>query len=275
MQKRLSYEERHRLAKKHFASCIPTEKCFRKTPYGDVDGMQCPITDKLYHNTTVMGLQNIVADGKIRIMGPERTAIGQDAISTSPCPAQHYGGNVKLVIDAKGLDARPTCYYEYEGHEHIDRGVEKEATQKINGSAGVNRVRSNYAINLSIYNEECEAVVYNPIPVSKIKAVEYWIPWRFDEKHSYSTRCTGSMPHYAHSDYGAGMKILQEGISEARQSAKKIGAKFSVKSCFTALKPGWGNEYIPLSSKNLNMFAKGVVPPLVQAKKHVPEKCRC
>lgn len=233
--------------------------------------MECPQGDTVYHNTTLEGTKQIVESGRIRA-GSEG-ALGQDVISLSSCPAQHYGGNVKLVVDARGLKLRPMCYYGGSEYKEVDRGVEKEAHQKTDGVAGVNRVRAKYAINYDMYNNECEAVAYEHIPISRIKKIEYWIPWQVDERYSFSTGCAGTSPAYSHGEYRDPVKQVQENIAQAKVASDKIRVPLEVKSCFTALKTGWGDQYIPLNDRTLKMLEKGRTPATVQGK--VPQLCRC
>lgn len=289
-KKLLSYDERHARSRHRYGLCIPTRRCHRFTPSGEIDGMECPVGDTVYHNTTLSGAASIAEDGHIKVT--DKGALGQDAISLSPCPAQHYGGNVKLVVDTKGLELRPTCYYEYEGaNKDTDHGFENEARQERNGSfQGVNRIRAKHGVNLDMYNEECEVISYKDIPTKKVKRVEFWVPWRVDERNTFSTKCVGSVPSYAHGEFGDVMGKLQFNIATARDIARKMGAKFAVKSCFTALQTdSWGDRYVPLDKKNLSLLARGKAPvekktPMetrtdkiygVRRVKKLPEKCKC
>ena len=245
--------------------CIPTRRCIRQTPVGEVEGMECPPNDVVYHNTLIGPAKKIAEDGKIRI--EKREALGQDAISFSSCPSQRFGGNIKLVVETKGLHLRPMCYYDHEKEKDVDRW--------IGSQHDMNRVRAKYAVDAAVLHmQECENISYDPVPAKAIKKVEYWIPWRVEDSYP-NVGCEGAMPHYSFSERFLSDPVgkVHENIAEAKKVADKLGARFEVKSCFTALKTGWGDQYIPLNDRNLKMLEKGKTPTTVKGK--VPELCRC
>ena len=258
--------------------CLPSIPCARWTPHGTIEGLQCDIGSEINHNTTIQALPSIIDSGRL-IPGTQKEALGQDALSLSACPSQHYGGNVKLVFDAEWLrpQLRSACYYQHYDpprNQAIDDGLDKESREPYDGSfKGSNRVRAQYGINLSMYGEECEVTSYDPIPLEgNLKRIEYWVPWQLGT-YSYSLRCRGSGPAYSFSQFGSATKFLKEDIERVKGEAKRARVPFKVKSCFTALKPDWGNSYIPLNEKNLEMFSRGITPPIVEGE--APQECRC
>lgn len=252
--------------------CIASESCTAETPYGVVQGKKCPIGDEAYHNTIVDRSIEILESGVLKT-GQHPGALGQEVVSLSSCPTQGYGGNVKFILK-NGKEVRPMCYYEYEPHKEVDRGIEKEAREDIDGMKGSNRVRAKYGVNFEMYRNECEYVSDKNIPLKpNLKKIEFWIPWRI-EKFSFSHRCRGSHPGYANvGGYFSGVKLLQEQIKRVKDAAEKAGVPFEVKSCFAALKTGWGDQHIPLNKANLEKLADGELPAIVKGK--IPEKCTC
>lgn len=257
--------------------CVPTERCSRATPWGIVEGMKCAIGDEIYHNTTLKALEGVVEEKAIK-PGVKKGILGQDVLSMSSCPPQHYGGNIKLVVPSEQVDARAACYVNFgsdapEEHQAVERGMEEESRKKMNDDVkGDLRVRGDYAIQPDIYTEECQYDIKEKVSADKIKRIEYWIPWRINPWGNYSTRCRGSHPGYANVD-GKTITVLHEQIAKTKESAKQLKADFKVKSCFSALKTGWGDQYIPLNEANLAKIARGETPEVVRGK--IPQKCRC
>lgn len=252
--------------------CQATEPCSAETLYGITKGKKCPVGDEVYHNTTTDGAVLIGESRKLKV-GMHVGGLGQDVLSLSSCPTQGYGGHVKFVLK-KTSQVRPMCYYDYHENKEIDRGIEKEAREEINGPVGANRIRGKYGINLSMYKGECEYVGDKDIPLKgNLKKVEYWIPWKI-RKHAYNHACKGHFPSHANVDGSeSGIKVLKEQIEQVKSVAQKQGVPFEVKSCFSTLKAGWGDRYIPLNKENLQKLAEGKMPDVVEGK--IKEECGC
>lgn len=277
----------------HMPRCLPKLPCVRQTPYGEVEGLKCELTDEVNHNTTISGAVKIAESGYLK-SGAYKGGLGQDAISLSSCPAQDYGGNVKMIFDSgKILDKlRAMCYvdfssvYDEEGqrrpgpYDHVERGMGKEATEEIDGPRGSNRVRAKYAVQLDMYRDECEYLTYEDIPLrGNLKRIEYWIPWKNFRGDSYSHGCDRGRPRYAnvHNDL---VDYLGQAIEKAKNAAAIAGVDFDVKSCFTALKTGWGETYVPLTEDNLKKMKEISAAHFREelskmVEKDVPQECRC
>lgn len=272
----MSYAEKYE-AEQREALCIPTEPCSRATPWGIVQGMKCYLGEEINHNTTIDGLEGIVKEGSIK-PAMKKGLLGQDVSSLSSCPAQHYGGNVKLIIPSDEVEVWAACYVNFgsdapEEHKKVERGMVDRSREKMNEDRrGDLRVRGEFAIQPDIYTEECQYDTKEEISVDKLKRIEYWVPWSIDPWGSYSTRCRGSHPAYANV-HGRSLDVLKQQINRAKQAAQKVGADFAVKSCFTALKTGWGDQYISLAEKNLKLLAEGKMPAIERGE--IPQKCKC
>jgi len=253
--------------------CVANEDCTVKTPYGLISGKKCAIGNKAYHNTTVDGAVAIAKSGALKV-AQYPGVLGTNALSLSGCHTQAYGGNVKFVLKSSKKIV-PTCYYDFNENKEADRGIDKEAHEKTNGeNVGLNRVRSKYGVNISMYKKECEYVSDKDIPLKpNLEKVEYWIPWRAD-KNSYDHRCEGTGPSHANvNGYEQGVKVIRDQIERVNEAANTLGVPFEVKSCFSAIKTGYGDQYIPLNEENLKKLAQGIRPKIVDGK--IPDKCIC
>ncbi|VVB55127.1 Uncharacterised protein [uncultured archaeon] len=253
--------------------CEPIEPCEVDTPYGKITGKKCGIGKLAYHNTIIEKAEEIAKSCALK-GGQHANQLGQDALSLSGCPTQGYGGNIKFVLKANG-DMQPMCYYEWANNKKVDSGLEKEAhdVKTPNGEPmGTNRVRGKYGVNISMYEDEAEFVTQKDIPLDKnLVKIEYWVPWKI-ERYSFNSRCDGCIPSYANVD-DRPISALLEQIERANAVANKLGVPFEVKSCFTAMKAGWGNQFIPLNKENLEKLRNGIRPEIVQGP--IPEDCLC
>lgn len=264
--------------------------------------MKCELTEEINHNTDVPSFLKIAENGSLKIID-KRRVLGQDAISLSSCPAQTYGGNVKLVFNSEGLlpQLRASCYVDFSWKEdpetgkmgpgpygEVDKGMSREAQKEIDGLKGDNRVRAQYAVQPSIYTDECEYLSYDDIKLKDhLKRVEFWIPWKIGT-YAYTHDCDRSSPKYANV-HGHPTELLGDDIQKVKWATERLGRElerdvdFDVKSCFTALKVGWGDKHIALTDENLEKIkdlagqsaARFRDELLELSERGVPQECIC
>ena len=251
------------LVPEHEPLCIPNQPCYVRTPYGELEGLKCQAGSEINHNTRPRILHKIAADGELR-PGERDWVLGQDTISLSSCPAQHYGGYVKLVFDTpklmKARKLRPMCYFDHEEYKEVDRKLDEESSQPRDGSVvGSNRVKARYgAAPRVLYPHECEWLSDDTVPLKgNLKRIEYWVPGGLNE---YSTSCGGPErgPSYANRQQDfMYLKAMKQEIKEAKDIAGSYRVPFKVKSCFPLLATeGWG-RYVELDQGNLDALAEG------------------
>lgn len=256
--------------------CAPTQPCSRTLPDPEsgfegvtvVEGNECPNREQIaYHNTNILNAIHIVDEGlKVNVSerGPTAKYSQDKALSLSACHGNTYGGNIKLVLDIKGLNTRPMCY------------VDEKYRNKVDEIASTVNSRAKLAVSPSMYLQECEIISYEDIPPDRIKKMEYWIPWNISSSYS-NVGCINALPKYSSSEAWnseENLEDLQAVIKEARELAQSKKIPFEVKSCFSAFKLGIGKKHVPLDENNLDRLTRGLEPH-IESEQSPPELCRC
>lgn len=241
---------------------------FRKTKRQvDSETIECEVCDSSEHvfrRTSVRNISELLISRMLRLS--EDTKV----VSLSASENHTYGGPVRLVFDRADLsELEQMCYVEADSRSPHYRTYIKKRDRLSQEVGSLNRADAILGVILDLYKDECEAISRKPIPLDKVKRVEYWLA---PKPLEFQVSCHNRLPHHIDGS-GWSWKSILEDMEKTKQFARDLDVPFSVKSCFDKVKFGWGG-HIPLDDSNLERLSQGQSPEIVAGEG--PEgKCRC
>jgi len=239
------------------------QACTRNVEGERIAAKKCDKDKGLFHRTKTKDVLDIVDDGELK--PSDETGV----VSLTSNPSSFVGGATRFRFRPSRLagQTRAMCYVppntragdklsklRSEANKNTDKGGKYDPFEQ--GTFSPNRFRAENRISTDVYENECEHMSDKPVDLGKAEEVEYFIKGGGGIVNADNGAVAGLKQTYG------GIEPLREEIQKAKKAADRVGADFSVNSCFSVLKVEDGTfmgdyEYAKLDQENLERLKNG------------------
>lgn len=241
----------------------------KKVDEYDFTGIQCEIAGtEYYHHTSSLAFQDICEEGVLR---PSTDPLSDGTVNFTLNPNFHRFGSVRLVLDRERVDKAahitPMVYVtdEFQQRELNHLVDLRQSTFSDHGrNIGRNRIEQDIGVEPQTYLNECKRFTKDPVPLTTVKEVEYWVPWHYGND---SSGCNVFPQYSDFTGWATGvpqaLAMMQTEVRMAKDCASALGVPFSVKSCYPFMvvdRDEHGRNMIPLTPAVLRGIGDGKTP---------------
>jgi len=239
------------------------QACTRNVEGERLAAQKCDKDEGLFHRTSTEAVLDIVDDGELK--PSDETGV----VSLTSNPSSFVGGATRFRFNPSRLagQTRAMCYVpsntraseklkelRSEANRNTDKGDKYDPFNL--GTFSANRFRAENGISTNVYERECEYMSDKPVDLDKAEEVEYFIKGGGGIVNADNDAVAPLKQTYG------GIEPLREEIQKAKKAADRVGADFSVNSCFSVLKVEDGSfmgnyEYAKLDKENLERLENG------------------